>query len=355
MRLRLRLPMSTTFGRVPRWPPDVDGAAGMPLILLYHSVERVLRDPWGLRVRPRHFAEQMAVLRAHALPMPLADLHAALDAGRVPARAVAVTFDDGYRDNLVHALPIMQRFQVPGTVFVSSGYVGNAREYWSDELERLVLSPPRLPRDIRLDIAGEAHRWQVDEGAALGRLRAWRARHWFAWEPPATARHRAFLEMWTLLRAARTVESREHALDQLRAQVGQSAEGRPTHRCCTADELRQLAGSALVEIGAHTVLHPSLGHIGVQDQRREIFDSKAALEHLLGRSITSFAYPYGTREDYSADTISLLREAGFARSCSNFPEPLNPGADRFQLPRRVVMDWSGPEFVQRLARWFGER
>jgi peptidoglycan/xylan/chitin deacetylase (PgdA/CDA1 family) len=374
----LRWPMS--MWKVPRWPADVGAAPdiidagdgrGLPLILLYHSIEKVQTDPWGVRVRPRNFAEHMAVLRAHCFPMSLADLHAALDAGSVPDRAVVVTFDDGYVDNLIHAKPAMEKHRVPGTVFVSSGYVGQMREYWWDELDRLLLHAGRLPQHVRLNIAGEECEWDLDGAANLGALRAWRARHWFAWNDPPTPRHRAFLEIWSKLRAAPAVEARERALEQLRQQAGAVAAGaRPTHRCCTIDQLRELAGgtvgqaslpargngaAGLIEIGAHTVLHPSLGHIDVQAQRHEIFQSKATLEDLLQMPVTSFSYPFGTRDDYSADTISLLREAGFARSCSNFPEPLQPATDRFQFPRRVVMDWNGAEFVQRLAKWFGER
>lgn len=364
--MRPRVPMS--LWRVPRWPEQghANGQPGRPLILLYHAVLNIRTDPWGLRVRPRNFAEQMAVLRAHAFPISLTDLHAALDAGKVPPRAVVVTFDDGYLNNLQHAKPAMQRHRVPASIFVSSGYVGAEQEYWWDEVDRLLLHSRRLPDRIRLTVAGKPHEWQLGDAASFGSLRAWRTRQWFAWQEPPTPRHRLFMQIWKTLHDAPSVDAREDALQQLRLQAGATAAGRATHRCCTADQLRELAeppnpanpanpNNSLIEIGAHTVLHPSLGHISVQDQRREIFDSKAALESLLQRPITSFSYPFGTRSDYTADTISLLREAGFARACSNFAEPLLPGVDRYQLPRRVVMDWTGEELVHKLAKWFGER
>jgi peptidoglycan/xylan/chitin deacetylase (PgdA/CDA1 family) len=137
--MRLRRPMA--MWKPPRWPDLGDNADGGPVILLYHSITRALIDPWGVRVQPRNFAEQMAVLREYAHPMSLVDLHAALDANALPQRAVVVTFDDGYVDNLLAAKPAMIEHNVPGTVFVASGYVGSQREYWWDELERLLLSP----------------------------------------------------------------------------------------------------------------------------------------------------------------------------------------------------------------------
>jgi peptidoglycan/xylan/chitin deacetylase (PgdA/CDA1 family) len=357
--------------RVPRWPDQASPAnAGAPIILMYHAVMNVSTDPWGLRVRPRNFIEHMAVLRAHAFPMSLVDLHAALDAGKVPPRAVTVTFDDGYANNLHHALPAMQRYRVPGTVFVASGYIGAPQEYWWDELDRLVLHSPRLPDPLRLTIDGTQHEFRLDGAASFTKVNRWRTRHWFAWQAPPTPRHRVFLNIWKRLHDASSVDAREQALQQLRLQAGASVEGRPTHRCCTVDELHQLAGrngtsedsggnggTDGIEIGAHTVMHPSLGHLSVPEQRREIFESKATLENLLQKSVTSFCYPYGKPEhqDYTSDTISLLREAGFARACANVQLPLTATTDRYQLPRRVVMDWTGAELVERLAAWFGER
>jgi peptidoglycan/xylan/chitin deacetylase (PgdA/CDA1 family) len=341
--------------RVPRWPGSTDAAAPPALILLYHAVLDTRSDPWGLRVRLRNFAEHMAVLRAHCFPTSLIDLHAGLDTGNIPHRAVVVTFDDGYLNNLSHALPAMQRRQVPGTIFVASGYVGARQEYWWDEIDRLILHSRHLPPIVRLDVGDASHRWELGAAARFDAYRRWRTRGWFAWQAPPTLRHRLFIEVWKALHDAPSVEAREAALQQLRMQAGADADGRPTHRCCTSDQLRQLARDPLIEIGAHTVSHPSLGHISVPEQRREIFDSKSTLENILQQTITSFSYPFGTRADYSSDTISLLREAGFARSCSNFPEPLTANVDRYQLPRRVVMDWTGAQLAARLAKWFVEK
>ena len=363
-----RVPLA--LWRVPRWPQSEPAAVGgkpcCPIILMYHAVMNVETDPWGLRVRPRNFFEHMAVLRAHAFPMSLVDLHAAIDAGKVPPRAVVVTFDDGYANNLHHARPAMQRHRVPGTVFVASGYIGAPQEDWWDELDRLILHSPKLPDPVRLTSDGTQHDFPLNDAAAFSGLRRWRTRHWFAWEQPPTPRHRAFLDIWKKLHGAPSVESRGQAMQQLRLQAGASADGRSTHRCCTLDELHQLAGrngkaandgADLIEIGAHTVHHPSLGHLSVPEQRREIFESKATLENIIQKPVTSFCYPYGKPEhqDYTADTISLLREAGFSRACANVQVPLRPTTDLYQLPRRVVMDWTGAEFIEKLALWFGDR
>ena len=80
-----------------------------------------------------------------------------------------------------------------------------------------------------------------------------------------------------------------------------------------------LANDNLIEIGAHTVNHPSLSSLPLKSQRHEILESKARLEDLVGSPVTSFAYPYGKRSDYSARTVALVQESGFTCACSNFP------------------------------------
>ena len=102
-----------------------------PLILLYHRVTRLANDRWSIAVTPAHFAEHMDVLRRRATVLPLSVLDAP---ARPNARAakVVVTFDDGYADNLHEALPVLQRFDIPATVFVSTDAVVQSREFWWD-------------------------------------------------------------------------------------------------------------------------------------------------------------------------------------------------------------------------------
>ena len=110
-----------------------------------------------------------------------------------------------------------------------------------------------------------------------------------------------------------------------------------------------MAKGGLVEVGSHTVTHPALANLPLSVQREQIRRSKASLEDVLGRPVTSFSYPHGS---YTPETAALVREAGFACACSSLIDLVWRGTDRFQLPRMVVKNWDGEAFAQRLEEWF---
>src|SRR5262245_25018119 len=91
------------------------------LVLVYHRVARANVDPWELAVTPEHFSEHLEVLRRLARPLPLQSLVEAVRGGAVPRRAVVVTLDDGYADNLRNAEPLLRRHDVPATCFLTAG------------------------------------------------------------------------------------------------------------------------------------------------------------------------------------------------------------------------------------------
>jgi peptidoglycan/xylan/chitin deacetylase (PgdA/CDA1 family) len=86
-----------------------------PVILMYHRVAEPPCDPWGLAV---NFEQQMRVLRAHRRPLPMSEFVQRLCLGTLPDRAVGITFDDGYIDNLLNAKSILRRYEIPATFFL---------------------------------------------------------------------------------------------------------------------------------------------------------------------------------------------------------------------------------------------
>jgi peptidoglycan/xylan/chitin deacetylase (PgdA/CDA1 family) len=144
--------------------------------------------------------------------------------------------------------------------------------------------------------------------------------------------------------------ARERILDSLRStRVGDDvSNGKP--RPMTVDELRRLADGDLVDVGAHTITHPSLSKLEPHMQRAEIAGSKRQLEGALDRTIASFAYPYGGASDFDQTTAQIVRDTGFDHACANLPSRLEPGTDAYRLPRLLVRDCDGAELARSLAR-----
>ena len=314
-------------------------------ILTYHRVADLPSDPQLLAVTPAHFAQHLDIVRKLAAPIPLAGVPSAAGRSLGASPCVAVTFDDGYPDNLQRAKPVLQQYAVPATVFVVTGNVDTAREFWWDELERLVLLPRELPPQLDMQIGptGLHCRFDHHDGPADP---AWNV----ARAGPPGARQDAYLAM---LRACARLApvARDAVLARLADWSGQGRTGRENCRSMTCPELRALRAGGLVTLGAHTVAHPVLARLAPAHQRAEIEAGKRWLEETFGEPVTSFAYPHGTRDAYDRRTVRLVRRAGFACACSTAGRAVCSLDDPFELPRFAVRDWDAPEFERRLKGW----
>jgi peptidoglycan/xylan/chitin deacetylase (PgdA/CDA1 family) len=338
--------LKRTVRRVTNW------YAPAALILLYHRVIELPSDPQWLCVAPGHFAEHLRILQKHTNPLRLEQLVQALQDKNIPRRSVVVTFDDGYADNLINAKPLLEQYNIPATVFITTGYIGSKREFWWDELDRLLLQNGTLPETLRLRVKGNSYQWELGEAAHYSMDYWERNRGWHVEEKHnPSGRQGLYRSLGTLLRSLADKE-RQNVLNELQAWCGADSINRPTHRTLSSEEVISLADGGLVEIGAHSVTHPVFSAIAADAQRSEIQESKTHLEKILGHPVTSFAYPFGTRDDYKAETVAHVREVGFSCSCSNFVNVVRQGTDLFQLPRCLVRDWDGEEFARRVGEWF---
>jgi peptidoglycan/xylan/chitin deacetylase (PgdA/CDA1 family) len=283
--------------------------------------------------------------------MQLERLSGALLDGNLPDKAVVVTFDDGYADNLYDAKPLLERHDISATIFLPSGLIGGDREFWWDELDRLLLQPGELQDDrLHLHLNGNSYRWELGEAIRYPREEFRRHRRWRAWEEPPTSRHSLYKSLWELL-LPMVERDRWKILDQVREWSGAQPAPRTSHRLLTVEEVGTLAQEELIEIGAHTVTHPTLSALSVEAQRSEILQSKADLEQIVGRPVSTFAYPFGRRSDYDSRSVGLVAHSGFTCACCNFPGRVELSSDRFELPRLLVQDWDGDEFAARLSWW----
>jgi peptidoglycan/xylan/chitin deacetylase (PgdA/CDA1 family) len=166
---------------------------------------------------------------------------------------------------------------------------------------------------------------------------------WRAWEPPLQGRHHLYLELYDALFAAAS-EERRSLMGQLAAWAGLKTDASDHSRAMTTTELLDLAAVPGIEIGAHTQSHPRLADLPLALQEQEIVGSRRALEDVLDRTVSTFAYPFGRRSDYTDETADLVRQASFDLACSNEPGLLTSGADRLELPRLQVHDWDAAQF-----------
>jgi peptidoglycan/xylan/chitin deacetylase (PgdA/CDA1 family) len=322
------------------------------VILSYHRIAEVDVDPWDLAVRPDHFAEQLEVLHRLGRPLSVRDLLRSMTGGGIPQRAVVVTFDDGYADNLLRAKPLLERSGVPATVFLTAGILDASQSFWWERLTAIFLTAGRLPGSLEVEIGGNVHRWTLGGASEYSAEEARRDRGWRGWhrEEP-TARHCIYLDLYRLLQPMREA-AREPLLAALQSWAGRgSVPELQAARALSHREAALLATERLIEVGAHTMTHPRLSALNDAEKAEEIHQSRKTLEEIVGQSVTSFAYPYGQPGDYDEQSVAIVRQAGFTVACANVPGPVTRGSNVFELPRFHVSDWNGDVFERNLVSW----
>jgi len=303
-------------------------------------------------VSPENFAAHLEILKRFAVPKTMGNLAAELSTAGAPKRSIAVTFDDGYVDNLSTALPLMEAHDVPGTVFVISGAIGKRDAFWWDLLVRVFLEMPQLPTCLMIEADGVRRRFDL-EGVAVCSLEAI-ARN-TSWNAdlcaPQDGRQRVLIEVWNHLLSL-TIDGRSEAVRQIRGWAGAtvSYNARDTPRPMDHTELARLSASRLIEIGGHTVSHPDLAQLSPDLACIEIARGRADLMEWTGQSLDSFAYPYGR---YSDQTVTHIREAGFSYAAWSRQGLATSSSDTLTLPRLQVPNLNGEAFAALLRDVLG--
>ncbi len=292
--------------------------SGSIRILIYH---RVLDSVDYLRPDEPDRAQfnwQMKLLRDYFTPLGLEEALQLRQAGRLPRNAVCVTFDDGYADNCKNALPILERWGIPATVFVSTGFLNGGR-MWNDSVIEAVRNARQDSWDLsRLglgvwSLASHSDRYQL----VLAILR--KIKHW---EPGERTAAVSYIE--TL------------------------SENLPADLMMTDSQVQTMAARG-VTIGAHTVNHPILKAVDLETAGNEILEGRDYLTRLTGNKIQFFAYPNGRRgHDYEESHARLIRDFGFAAAVSTDKGVVSNDTDEMQLPRFTPWDKTPLKFSLRL-------
>jgi peptidoglycan/xylan/chitin deacetylase (PgdA/CDA1 family) len=289
-------------------------------VLIFHRVRQEVDPLFPGEPDSARFEQQLGWVKDWFRVLPLPEAVAALREGRLPARSLCITFDDGYADNATQALPILQKLGLSATFFVATGYLNGGR-MWNDT----VIEAVRASSDDRLDLS------DLGIGTlALGDLSGKRA---------AIG---AILSSLKHLPAA----ERQRRTDSIAARVGARL---PDDLMMTDRQVEELRAAGMT-IGAHTVTHPILAKLDDATARHEIAESKRYLEALLDERVTLFAYPNGKPvQDYNAAHAAMARELGFEAALSTAAGVAHGGSDLYQIPRFTPWDRTPSRFGLRLA------
>ncbi len=309
----------------------------LPVILMYHSVAIVNCDPFELAVSPKHFEEQIAYLRKHRTVLPLDDFVRKHAQAELVSDAVAITFDDGYQDNLLEALLILRKYDAPSTLFVATAYAGQERPFWWDELAFLIIESPHAARQY--EECGD-EQFLLEWGPSLG---AHRSTEFLEPDEIQMARGATYERLWMKLKFMKPRE-RERVMQSIRLKCQPST--CPGPRPLTISEIKELLSDDLIALGAHTHTHPSLTAMSPEIAREEIALGQRCCQQLAGKPTNGFAYPCG---DVNVSVRGLVEEAGFKWSCSTRKDFVRPGADVFDLPRIATRNRPPGYFVERLS------
>lgn len=297
------------------------GPGGRLSVLLFHKIPTVA-DPLttGEMDLPR-FEHILDFLARNANVMPLPEATAALQAGKLPSRAMALTFDDGYAEWVDNVSPALRKRNLPGTFFVTTGQLSGSA-LWH---ERIVAAVRALPdTGFRLPYGFGNY---TDLSLPGSRLRL-------------------VEELQERLKYAPVVD-RVGAIEVLEAQA-RSAIDLP--RPFDTESVRTLHNQGF-DIGAHTVHHPILNECTRAQAREEIGGSKEELEAIIGGRVHSFAYPNGRpNEDYGREHVDMVRSLGYTSAVTTSNGVSTRHSDIFQLPRFTPWGVSDERIAFQLAR-----
>ncbi|MBS8259021.1 polysaccharide deacetylase [Roseibium polysiphoniae] len=335
-----KLLRSSGLGRV--MAPFTQGCGA---IFMMHHVRPARDDEYQpnlhLEITPEFLRQSIEQIRGNGYEIiALDEAVDLLKSGYGNQRYAALTFDDGYRDNLKIAYPILKELNVPFTIYVATGLVDRETELWWIALERIIGQND----EIRLsgETTGEAIscRTVAEKDACYEQLTRW-------------------------LTQEVDEKQQRQIIRQLAERYDFDLADLADEMMMTWDELRELAQDPLVTLAAHTHAHHALARLGAADARSDIQRGIERMQQELGRKPKHFAYPYGNKIAVSKRDAQILSEAGFNSAVTTFPGLLksvnarNPMLlprvslnGRFQDPYVIDQYLTGAPFaLYHVARW----
>jgi len=229
------------------------------IILTYHRVADTSNDPHLLAVSPENFYEQIKYLKQNYRVIELDQLVSEVKNKKLKRKTLVITFDDGYADNLYNAMPILEKLEVPATVFVSSGHIDGSSFHWDKN--------------------------------------------------------------------------------------NKSDQNRPLKK----GELEKLSENKFINIGGHTISHPHIPTLNVEQKTNEIVDDKNKLTTFCGKNIYLFSFPFG---EFDVESVEIVKKVGYSSAVVLKEKRVSNMSDIYHLPRFLVRNWKLDEFTKNLKAKF---
>ncbi len=288
-----------------------------PIVLTFHGVTatppRNICNYEGMHLELPVFARLMEHVASRYRAVPLARVVEWLEGGSAPLeRAVVVTFDDGFRNVLTTAAPVLQRLNLPATLFVATDFVFDRKMLWPDRLLSALALTPRAGIDVEwdnashvLDLRDDAHKI-----AANRRLRA----------------------VCKALPQSERLALVERVIDRLGVEESRLPGAWDGQRPLDPSELKKLP-EAGIEVGSHTCSHPIVSRLEPREAKRELEESKRRIEAATGRPCLDFAYPNGGPGDFNPETHRAVKEAGYRSAVTTIKRRVARADGCFEIPR----------------------
>ena len=318
------------------------------VVLMYHRVADLETDPWELAVSPVNFEAQIDYLTRKYKILKAEELAMQLKAGKLTADSICITFDDGYKDNVEAAMPILEKYNCPATFFIATKYLIDQQPYWWDELERIILHSLKLAPTLDVCINGEQLHFQLEDDGWLTDTQKQHHQKWTWEQVPPTQRCAAYYAIWEKLKPL-PFSDIQATLTQLRLLIEKEALNDTAHFPMTLSQLQELGKNPLFTIGLHTHTHPALKYHDRKAQLEELSTNNQQLETLLNRKIDTLSYPYGIFDD---NTLSIVNGLSLSVAFTTNPRLVTALSHPYKLGRIPVQDQEESTFAKEIAKYF---
>ena len=301
------------------------------LIFIYHRITNINFDPQQLAVKPENFYDQINHLSKYYNLIEIEEFFDLIKKGKgFPQKTVILTFDDGYADNFLEAIPILESLNKQSLFYILTGMLNTDAEIWWDQLEKIFFVNNNLPQRLEIEIKGIIYNYTMKNKGEIKLVYNLIHRH---------------LKYSSL-------EEQKKIMNNLFDWGNANREGRESHRFLSFSELKNMAKSKSAIIGAHTDMHSPLVTRTYAEQYKDIRKSKEILENIIGKKVEHFSFPFGLKKDYNQNSIRVCKQLGFKMVCANYYSQVHKWTNRYELPRILIRDWNLETFKKNLSAFF---